>query len=309
VSPAATGALVGLFGGGALVYSVSRLPVVRRPSLADRIAPYLRDTSGAFDRPSPRSDVGPLRALTRPLLHDAATRLDRFLGGRDALRRRLERAGGRLSLEDFRARQVLVALLGAMAGAAVLALKVVLAVGPPPLVGAALVVVGSVGGVLGCDAWLSRRVQQRELAIVAEFPAVAELLALAVGAGESPLGALERVTRTSGGELAGELRRALADTRAGAPLVSALDGIAGRTAIPSLTRFVDGLSVAIERGTPLADVLRAQAADVREAGKQALLEAGGRKEIAMMIPVVFLVLPVTVLFAAYPALVSLTFTG
>jgi tight adherence protein C len=309
MSPAATGALLGLFGGSALVYSISRLPVVRRPSLADRIAPYLRDAGGAFDRPSPRSDVGPLRALAQPLLLDAATRLDRFLGGRDALRRRLERAGGRLSLEDFRARQVLVALLGALTGAAVLALRVALAVGPPPLVGAALVVVGSVGGVLGCDAWLSRRVRQRELAIVAEFPAVAELLALAVGAGESPLGALERVTRTSGGELAGELRRALADTRAGAPLVSALDGIAGRTAIPSLTRFVDGLSIAVERGTPLADVLRAQAADVREAGKQALLEAGGRKEIAMMVPVVFLVLPVTVLFAAYPALVSLTFTG
>jgi tight adherence protein C len=93
------------------------------------------------------------------------------------------------------------------------------------------------------------------------------------------------------------------------PLLSALEGIAQRTSVPSLTRFVDGLAIAVERGTPLADVLRAQATDVREAGKQALLEAGGRKEIAMMIPVVFLVLPVTVLFAAYPALVSLTFTG
>jgi hypothetical protein len=30
-------------------------------------------------------------------------------------------------------------------------------------------------------------------------------------------------------------------------------------------------------------VLRAQAADVREAGKRRLLEAGGRKEIAMMV--------------------------
>jgi tight adherence protein C len=56
-------------------------------------------------------------------------------------------------------------------------------------------------------------------------------------------------------------------------------------------------------------VLRAQAGDVREAGKQALIEAGGRKEVGMMLPVVFLSLPVTVLFAAYPALVSLTFTG
>jgi tight adherence protein C len=41
--------------------------------------------------------------------------------------------------------------------------------------------------------------------------------------------------------------------------------------------------VALERGTPLAEVLRAQAADVREAGKRRLLESGGRKEIAMMV--------------------------
>jgi tight adherence protein C len=33
-------------------------------------------------------------------------------------------------------------------------------------------------------------------------------------------------------------------------------------------------------------VLRAQAVDVPEAGKRALLEAGGRKEIAMMIPAI-----------------------
>ena len=50
------------------------------------------------------------------------------------------------------------------------------------------------------------------------------------------------------------------------------------------------MAVAIERGTPLADVLRAQAADVRALGKRQLLESGGRKEIAMMVPVVFIVL-------------------
>ena len=45
--------------------------------------------------------------------------------------------------------------------------------------------------------------------------------------------------------------------------------------------------------------------DVREAGKRALLEAGGRKEISMMLPVVFMILPVTVLFALYPGLLTL----
>ena len=65
------------------------------------------------------------------------------------------------------------------------------------------------------------------------------------------------------------------------------------------------MAVAVERGTPLADVLRAQASDVREEGRRALLEAGGRKEIAMLFPVVFLVLPVTIVFALFPGFYSL----
>ena len=66
------------------------------------------------------------------------------------------------------------------------------------------------------------------------------------------------------------------------------------------------MAVAIERGTPLADVLRAQAADVRALGKRQLLESGGRKEIAMMVPVVFIVLPITILFALYPGLLAIS---
>lgn len=61
----------------------------------------------------------------------------------------------------------------------------------------------------------------------------------------------------------------------------------------------------LERGTPLADVLRAQAQDVRELSRRRLVEEGGKREIAMMVPVVFLVLPVTVVFAAYPGLAVL----
>ena len=35
------------------------------------------------------------------------------------------------------------------------------------------------------------------------------------------------------------------------------------------------------------------------------MEEGGKKEIAMMVPVVFFVLPVTILFALYPGLAFL----
>jgi tight adherence protein C len=173
------------------------------------------------------------------------------------------------------------------------------------LSGALLCVAGLVGGILGRDWWLTQQVQKREELLLAEFPVVAELLALAVTAGESPTAAIARVTRLSGGELARELGAALGRARAGVPLMDALQQVADQTSLDPLARFIDGLLVAIERGTPLAEVLRAQAADVREAGKRRLLEAGGRKEIAMMVPVVFLVLPVTVLFALFPGLISI----
>jgi tight adherence protein C len=160
-------------------------------------------------------------------------------------------------------------------------------------------------GVMLRDHLLTRQVRRREAQMTAEFPTVAEMLALSVGAGESPVSALERVSRISRGALSQELRRVIADNRAGATVVDALEALAARTALPSLIRFVDGMAIAVERGTPLADVLRAQAADAREEGRRALLEAGGRKEIAMLVPVVFFVLPVTVVFALFPGFYGL----
>ena len=55
-------------------------------------------------------------------------------------------------------------------------------------------------------------------------------------------------------------------------------------------------------------MLHAQAADVREAGRRELIEVAARKEVLMMVPVVFLVLPVTVLFAFWPGVIGLHLT-
>ena len=72
--------------------------------------------------------------------------------------------------------------------------------------------------------------------------------------------------------------------------------------------FRSTLTTAIERGSPLASVLHDQARDQRERSLAALMEEGGRREIAMLLPVVFLILPVTVIFALYPGLIALDFT-
>jgi tight adherence protein C len=94
--------------------------------------------------------------------------------------------------------------------------------------------------------------------------------------------------------------------KAGVPLAVALDEIAHQSGVPALRRFIDGVIVTLERGTPIAETLRMQANDVREEHRRALLEASGRAEIAMMIPIVFLIMPITVLFALWPSITTLS---
>ena len=150
------------------------------------------------------------------------------MGGADSVRRRQLRAGLAADVDRFRAEQVLWGALGAVVGGAAGALFLV--VGDGGVVTLVMMTVVGLGlGVTGADYLLSRRAARREARMLTEFPTVAELLALAVGAGEGAVGALDRVCRLSHGELAGELRRCLADARAGANLPTALHGLADRT--------------------------------------------------------------------------------
>lgn len=299
------GALLGLATAVGLLVAVLALPPLRRPTLEDRVAPYLRETAQRSRLLATSTGSGLAAGVLGPTLARAAVGIDRLVGGRRSVQRRLVALGSDRTVEDIRLEQVLWGGAGLLAG---LVLSAIYAAGlgrVSLLAAGALSIGGVLGGVLARDWWLSAQVRRREERIVQEFPVVAELLALAVTAGEGPVGALERVCRLSGGELARELSGALARARSGTTLVRALEELAERTSVEPLSRFVEGVVIAIERGTPLADVLRAQAGDVRAAGKRALLESGGRKEVAMMAPVVFLILPVTVLFALFPGLISI----
>jgi len=306
-----TGVVLGFMTGAGLAVAISRIPLLRRHTLQDRVGPYLQGPS----RP-PRS-IAEARTLTpfptlerllRPAAQSGARMIEHALGGAVSARRRLDYAGSQLSVEQFRIEQLWWAAIGLLGGIAASALLLAEGRQRHPAILGVLVLGAACAGLAGRDLALARRVRQRSRRIVAELPTIAELLALSVSAGEGVVGAIERVARLGRGELVSELRHALAETRAGTPLSRALDGVAARTPVPAVARFVDGIIIALDRGTPLADVLRAQAGDVRQAYKRALLEEGGRREITMMLPVVFLIMPVTVIFALFPGFYGLTFT-
>jgi tight adherence protein C len=308
MSPAWAGAALGLCAGMGALLLLTHVVRMRRPRLEARMAPYLRDlprvSASATRHPAPPGTRGVIRALVGPTVEAAAGRLESLLGGAASIRRRLVRAGSPMTVQEFRVEQVLWGCIG-FAGGATVSIVVTLRGGGQPVALLLFCGVCAVVGVLARDYHLGAVVRRREARMLVEFPTVADLLALAVAAGEGPTAALDRVTRVARGELSRELARVLAESRTGTPVSQALDALALRTGLPVVARFAEGFAVAIERGTPLSDVLHAQAADVREASRRTLIETGARKEVLMMVPVVFLVLPVTVAFAFWPGVVGL----
>lgn len=292
-------ALLGAIGLTMIVLVASRQG---KPSLAERIAPQMRGHQPrTITEQSHLTTWGTLSTIATPLVQAGVAQLNKLNLGNTKLAARLKQAGSRLSVADYRAQQLILAVLGATlatAGTIWAAIHHAL----HPVLGIIVIMMAAFLAFLSRDNLLTAQISRRRTKILSEFPTIAELLALSVAAGESAQGALERVAITANGELAYEFRLVLSDIRSGDNLVRALKQCSDRLKLGPVERFITGLTVAHERGTPLAGVLYAQAKDVRELTKRELLEVAGKKEISMLVPLVFGIMPLTVIFAVFPGL-------
>jgi tight adherence protein C len=272
------------------------------PSLARRIAPYIRDVTDPQGTTLLRpGGLGPIDV--RDIARSALRRAGALLSGSAVIERRLRQAGRDEDVATFRARQLAWTIVGIGGGGA---LSVVLAVtgSAAPAVWL-LPLVGGMTGAIGCDMLLTHAARTRIGRIDEELPTVLEFLALCLSAGEGILDSLRRVSDVGAGELTAELRGVVVAVGTGSPLPDALTRLGSDVDVPALARAIDQLVAAIDRGAPLAHVLHSQAADAREAAKRTLIERAGRKEIYMLVPLVFLILPLSVLFAVFPGIFML----
>ncbi|WP_010206324.1 type II secretion system F family protein [Salinibacterium sp. PAMC 21357] len=305
MSDALAWALVtGIIGGLGLWSILSLIPRLSRPTLATRVAPYVIDVSaGAREHLVPRS-VGPLPVLgvlLVPVMRWLRDTLASVVGGSEQIVRRLRQSGSELTLEAYRSQQLLSVLGGAMAGV-VFDIAVANHKQVPLIAQAVLVVVGGVAGITLRDYLLQRAAKNRIRRLTAELPVVLEFLALSLSAGEGILDAVRRVSHVGGGELSRELARVISSVNTGLPFGETLGVLARELELAPFSRCVDQILGALDRGSPLSEVLQAQAQDAREESKRELLEVAGKKEVAMLFPLVFLILPITIAFAIYPGI-------
>jgi tight adherence protein C len=300
----AWGLVLGVVLGLGLWSVVVVLPRMGGPTLADRVAPYIVDVSEGARLFTVKRMVDPLPilgTLLAPTVHHLVELLARVLGGNAVVEHRLGQAGIPGTVHRFRAEQLAwaigglgVGILASTAGAANRTLPAVFLVAAP--------ITGAFAGAIARDALLKRSARSRLARISAELPTVLEFMSLSLSAGEGILDSVRRVARVGSGELSREFRSVVGAVHSGIPLAAALAELAGRVDLPALTRCVEQLTAALERGSPLAEVLRAQAQDARAEAKRSLLEIAGKKEVAMLVPLVFLILPLSILFAIFPGI-------
>ena len=302
-SMVALGIACGLGLGLGLWSLLSLVPSLGRQRLTSRVAPYVQDVSTdarAIVTRRPSDPLPVLGVLVAPLVD----LVGRLAGGSETVARRLRQAGSGMSVPDFRSRQLVYAAIGGAVGV-VLAIAAGRAQALPFVAQVGIVILFAVGGFVLRDYLLQRAAKARLARMASELPTVLEFLTLSLSAGEGMLDAVRRIARISRGELARELSLVTGEVATGVPFAESLASTATALDLPPFTRFVEQLTVALERGTPLAEVLRAQAQDSRDQAKRELIESAGRKEVAMLVPLVFLILPTTVAFAIFPGIMVL----
>jgi len=155
--------------------------------------------------------------------------------------------------------------------------------------------------------WLRQRARNRQAEIARALPDALDMLSVGVEAGLAFESALLRVSDQWDNALTREFRRAVRSMRLGAGREEALRRMAERTGVDDLRTFVAVLVQSSRLGVSIAQVLEAQAAQMRLKRRQRAETQARQASIKMIFPLVFLIFPamfVVILGPSVPALLT-----
>jgi tight adherence protein C len=148
---------------------------------------------------------------------------------------------------------------------------------------------------------LSRAASRRAAAIDAELPHFVDQLAIAIEAGMSFDAAVSYLAEANDGPLADELHRILSGLRMGESRRAAMRGFAERVGSENAIAFTNAVLSSDQLGSPLAGILRAQAADLRHRRQMSAEERAQKAPVKMLFPIAIFILPVMFVVILAPA--------
>jgi|SRR5947209_5111920 len=156
-------------------------------------------------------------------------------------------------------------------------------------------------GLLIPSAWLTRKVNERQQAILKDLPDTLDLLAISVEAGMGFEGALDVVCQHFSSPLAEEFHRTLREMELGLPRRDAFQNLKRRTEVPELSNFVLAIMQADALGIPIGRVLRTQASEMRAKRRQWAREKAAKLPVKMLLPLVLFIFPAIMIVVLGPA--------
>jgi tight adherence protein C len=140
-----------------------------------------------------------------------------------------------------------------------------------------------------------------------ELVSILQMASIMISAGESPISSLTYIAERSEGVISEMIRSEFNNLETGGSLVKTLDYLAITSRSKQVKRLGNSIQVAIDRGSPILQVIQNQVNSINKEIHTQLLRKSGKSEIELLIPVVFLILPVSILFAIWPSLYGLNF--
>lgn len=246
--------------------------------------------------------------FSRPLVHNFTLQHAQRLNGkasREKIRRKLMTSGlsQELNEDEFIGLQILWGLMFPVALFVLnFALQMNLAIWVFPIL--ALV------GWFFPTFYASTQRNQRYVAVVVDLPFFIDLMALSTEAGLDFMGSLSRIVeKAEDSVLSEEIRIVLKDLKLGSSRREALTRFAERLDIPEITSFVAVVRDAEETGAPISQVLKDQSIQMRMERFVRAEKAGAKASQAMLIPLMFLILPAVFLMVFAPVVLQFFYGG
>jgi tight adherence protein C len=152
---------------------------------------------------------------------------------------------------------------------------------------------------------ISSRLKKTRQPLMLELPEFLRVFALLLANG-LPVGvAISWLAPKLQGVLGQGLTAISLNLELGADLSQELRQLAKELPVPAIFELTEKLSASLERGAPIANQISQLAQSVALDIGRDLTKKAGSNETKMLIPTIFLILPVTVLFAVFPSVLVL----
>ncbi len=150
--------------------------------------------------------------------------------------------------------------------------------------------------------WLRRKAAARQHKIQRALPDTLDLITVSVEAGLGLDAALAKVVEKTRGPLRDEFGRVLQEIGLGQSRRQALRDMASRCDVPELTSFAGAIIQADQMGLGIAEVLRAQADEVRLRRRQRAEETAMKAPVKMLFPLIACIFPAMMTVLLGPAI-------